>query len=392
MGAGALGFFAVTACDNAKDDVIDNGVYILEAATSTSSMETLPKEIGGTLETSVGVRLAKAAANDVTVSLALDNAALQSYNARNSAAYELIPAGQVSFPSTATIKAGEITVNVPITVTAWEGEPGVEYAVALSITNAEGMRISEGSKSYVIGLSKILEQKVPGFIYNNHMSFAPEGDWGMNLTAYTIEWWNRCTSPNDPTRGFRVNNQAIFNFKHDGSHECYIRFGDLVYGSGVFNFLQIKFLGVDANYDTGDPNQGKGLKAGEWDHFAHTYDATTGEFKLYRNGQLVNSGSVAPGNLYPLNGLEMCSSGATYFIDVFEVCQVRLWKTARSQSQIVNNMRKEVRYTDPDLILYCPMNEGEGDVLHDVTGNGHDLVIGNVGGNHEAKSWTEYSF
>lgn len=386
------GLLATTSCDNAKDDVIDNGVYITEAASATSKMETLPKATGEKVATSIGVRLAHATESPVTVSLALDATALDDFNHRNSASYELIPEAQISFPASVTIPAGAISVSVPIEVTAWEGEPGVEYAAAIGIRDAQGMTPSTGSRSFVITLAKILEQSVPGLVYDNHMAFAPEGDWGMNLTAYTIEWWSRCTTKRSETSGYSVNNQAIFNFKHDGSHECYIRFGDLVYGSGVYNFLQIKFLGVDANYDTGDPNQGKGLKAGEWDHFAHTYDATTGEFKLYRNGQLVNSGSVAPGNLYPLNGLEMCSSGASYFRDVFQVCQVRLWKTARTQTQIQNNMRKEVRYSDPDLILYCPMNEGEGDTLHDVTGNGHDLVIGNKGGNHSAYSWTVYSF
>lgn len=392
IGAVLLGSLALGSCDNAKDGVIDNGVYILEAASSTSKMATLPKVVGEVLETNIGVRLAKAADRDVTVNLELDEAALQKFNARNSANYSLIPVGQISFQPEVTIAAGSVSVNVPIEVTAWEGEPGVEYAIALSLKDPKGMEVSSGAKSFVVTLSKILEQSVPGFVYDNHMTFAPSEDWAMNLTAYTLEWWSRCTTKSSETDGYSVNNQALFNFKHDGSHECYIRFGDIVYGNGVYNFLQIKFLGVEANYDTGDPNQGKGLKAGEWDHFAHTYDSTNGEFKLYRNGELVNSGKVAPGNLYPLNGLEMCSSGSMYFRDVFQVCQVRLWKTARTQSQIQSNMRKEVRYKDPDLILYCPMNEGEGSVLKDVTGNGHDLTIGSEGGNSQAYSWKVYSF
>jgi hypothetical protein len=90
----------------------------------------------------------------------------------------------------------------------------------------------------------------------------------------------------------------------------------------------------------------------------------------------------------------MISSGSTYFKDYVQMAQVRLWKTVRSAAQIAKNMNKEVKYTDPNLVFYLPMNEGEGSVLHDVTGNGHNVTIGSASNGSDAnvKSWQEVSF
>ena len=81
------------------------------------------------------------------------------------------------------------------------------------------------------------------------------------------------------------------------------------------------------------------------------------------------------------------------------MCQVRLWKTTRSAAQIQKNMKSEVEYSSPDLIMYLPMSEGPGaTMLKDVTGNGHDCHIGSLvdaggyGVGTEAVTWTEYAF
>jgi hypothetical protein len=57
-------------------------------------------------------------------------------------------------------------------------------------------------------------------------------------------------------------------------------------------------------------------------------------------------------------------------------------------------MNKEVKYTDPNLVFYLPMNEGSGSVLHDVTGNGHNVTIGSAdnGSDANVKSWQTYTF
>lgn len=389
----ALGIVAsaFTACDDAKYDTIDNMIYISEATSSDPTSEIVLGPAGEESSTKITIRMAQKAAADTKVQLALDEATLDAYNKRNQTEFVMIPQEYVSFPTEVVIPAGAATVEAAITVTSFNGEAGVDYAAPIKITSAEGVDIAQSTNAFIVTLGKILTQKAPAFYYDNAMSMPWENE--IELSNFTVEWWARVTNRSG-NGGFSINNQALFSFA--ANYELYIRFGDVVYadkttGRSLYNFLQIKTMGIDANYDSGDPND-KPLKWGEWIHFAHTYDAGTGDVVLYVNGNEVNRNNGGAGNTFKFTGLTMCGSGSAYFRDYIEMAQVRMWKTTRSAAQIEKFMKKEVKYTDPNLVFYLPMNEGEGSVLHDVTGNGHDVTIGSASSNNQAHSWTEYSF
>ena len=392
----ALGIFATsfTACEDAKNDVIDNMIYISEAA-SASAGEII---LGKTGEVSTGVvtvRSGRVAESNIKVQIALDNATLANYNSRNDVEFAMIPAEHITLPSEVVIPAGSSQVEVPFTITSFDGEKGVEYAAPIKVVAANGIPVSEGSGAYIYTFGKPLIQKAPGFYYDSKMNMVwPEQ---VDLTNFTLEWWARCTNTYG-TGGFSVNNQAMFSF--NANKELYIRFGDIVYvdqntGRNMYNFLQIKTMGIDANYDSGDPNKNP-LKWGEWIHFAHTYDAATGDVILYMNGKEVNRNNGGAGTVFNFTGCSMFGAGSSWHRDIIEMCQVRMWKTTRTAAQIAKNMKKEVKYNDPDLLFYFPMNEGEGEELHDVTGNGFGLSFGSgyTDGTprKQAYSWTEYTW
>ena len=392
----ALGIFATsfTACEDAKNDVIDNMIYISEAA-SASAGEII---LGKTGEVSTGVvtvRSGRVAESNIKVQIALDDAVLKNYNSRNDVEFTIIPSEYITLPSSVEIPAGSSQVEVPFTVTSFDGEKGVEYAAPIKVVAANGIPVSEGSGAYIYTFGKPLIQKAPGFYYDSKMNMVwPEQ---VDLTNFTLEWWARCTNTYG-TGGFSVNNQAMFSFS--ANKELYIRFGDIVYvdqntGRNMYNFLQIKTMGIDANYDSGDPNKNP-LKWGEWIHFAHTYDAATGDVVLYMNGKEVNRNNGGAGTVFNFTGCSMFGAGSNYHRDVIEMCQLRMWKTTRTPAQIAKNMKKEVKYNDPDLLFYFPMNEGEGEVLTDVTGNGFGLSFGSgyTDGTprKQAYSWTEYTW
>ena len=389
----ALGIAAVafTACDDAKNDVIDNMVYISEAATSPAS-EVVVGKVGEKSKANINVRMAQKATTDTKVQLALDPAVLEAFNKRNDTEYAVIPNEHVSFPAEVIIPAGSSMAEVEVEITSFAGEAGVDYAAPLRLTGAEGLQVSQGSGTFVITLGKTLTQKAPKFFYDNAMTM--DWDGTETLSNLTLEWWARVENRYG-NGGFSVNNQALFAFQ--ANHELYVRFGDIVYadanGRNLYNFLQIKTMGIDANYDSGNPNE-KPLKWGEWIHFAHTFDGATGEVILYVNGVEVNRNNGGADKKFEITGLTMCGSGSQYFRDYIEIAQVRLWRTTRSAAQIAKFMKKEVKYTDPNLVFYLPMNEGEGSVLNDVTGNGHNVTIGSAdnGGNNQAYGWTEYTF
>ena len=393
----ALGIFATSfmACEDAKNDVIDNMIYISEAA-SASAGEII---LGKTGEVSTGivtVRSGRVAESDIKVQIALDNTTLANYNSRNDVEFAMIPAEHITLPSEVVIPAGSSQAEVPFSITSFDGEKGVEYAAPIKVVAANGIPVSTGSGAYIYTFGKPLVQKAPGFYYDSKMNMVwPQQ---VDLTNFTLEWWARCTNRNG-NGGFSVNNQAMFSFA--ANKELYVRFGDVVYvdkntGRNMYNFLQIKTMGIDANYDTGDPNENP-LKWGEWIHFAHTYDAATGDVVLYMNGKEVNRNNGGAGTVFNFTGCSMFGSGSTYFKDIIEMCQLRMWKTTRTPAQIAKNMKKEVKYNDPDLLFYFPMNEGEGSTeLIDVTGNGFGLSFGSgyTDGTPrtQAYSWTEYTW
>ena len=392
----ALGMLmaSFTACEDAPNDVIDNMVYISEAAASSAG-EIILGKTGEVSTGAITVRAGQVAMKDINVQIALDNTVLNNYNSRNDVEFAMIPSEYISLPSQVVIPAGSSQVEVPFSVTSFDGEKGIEYAAPIKVVSATNIPVSTGSGSYIFTFGKPLVQKAPGFSYDSKMNMVwPEQ---VDLTNFTLEWWARCTNKNG-NGGFSVNNQAMFSFV--ANKELYIRFGDIVYvdqntGRNMYNFLQIKTMGIDANYDSGDPNKNP-LKWGEWIHFAHTYDAATGDVVLYMNGKEVNRNNGGAGTVFNFTGCSMFGSGYTYFKDIVEMCQLRMWKTTRTAAQIAKNMKKEVKYNDPNLLFYFPMNEGEGSELIDVTGNGFGLSFGSgyTDGTPktEAYSWIEYTW
>lgn len=373
-----------TACENAKNAVIENLVYINEASSDKTKEVTMLDEI---TRTSVTVRLVQAMDHDVTAELFMDEVALEAYNKKNETSYKLPDAKYVTYPQKVTIKAGFVSAEpVNIDIQSFETE-GAQYAIPISIKDAEGIDKAEGSSKFLVVLVKPLKQLVPKFHPYNAMQAAPLESWGLSLPNYTLEWWSKMSA-------YSRNNQAIFNSGGSGT-ELYIRFGDLVYSSGgryMNNFLQVKTMG--SQFDTGDPTTGNGLEANEWYHFAITYDAVTGTSILYKNGTQIGTLVSASGQPMNIEKLQMLSSNE--FSDACEICQVRLWKVTRSANQIRKGMYSEVEYTNEDLILYLPMNDGVGaTTLRDVTGNGHDVEIGNLKPNSPNRTevtWSTYTF
>lgn len=390
-----LSAFVQMSCEDAKNESIDNLVYFSEAFSSKIKNVSLEQE--GT-DISLSIRLAKVVDTDITATISIDEEYLDNYNKANETSYTLLDKSLFSYSGSATIKAGSInSTPIDIKVDAFDGEGG-PYAIPLSITSVDGgVNQAESSSKIIIVLSSPLVQFVPKLTHYNHMRALPLTEWRLELSNYTLEWWSRVTAANGKG-GYTSNNQAIFNSGgNDASGqniEFYVRFGDTNYGEGLeanYNFLQVKTFG--SQFDSGNPAVA-GLEAGEWYHFAITYNALTGTTLMYKNGEKVAVLSTMSGKNMWIDKFEIITSSKQYFKDYCEMCQVRFWKTVRTARQIKNNMYNEVDPANEDLILYLPMNEGEGTTLHDVTGNGHDVEIGNMSSDSKAQdvTWESYTF
>jgi hypothetical protein len=107
--------------------------------------------------------------------------------------------------------------------------------------------------------------------------------------------------------------------------------------------------------------------AGQWNHWAFTKDANTGEMKMYLNGQLWHSGTGLTRSMDGIARFVIGSNrngGGNYdgYLDEF-----RVWDTVLSETAIQQWMYRSVDPSHPQyshLLAYFPFDEGDGTTLN----------------------------
>lgn len=105
---------------------------------------------------------------------------------------------------------------------------------------------------------------------------------------------------------------------------------------------------------------------GSWNNWVFTKNVTSGEMKIYLNGNLWHSGTglKRPIDINALNFGSAISWVNNYFgsIDEFQ-----LWNKALDENTIKTWMRKSIDNTHPyynNLVAYYKLNEGSGNIMH----------------------------
>ena len=143
----------------------------------------------------------------------------------------------------------------------------------------------------------------------------------------------------------------------------FFSFGDAMID---YDLLQIKTLGSQVNTVTHFlPNK--------WYHVAFVHDAS-GLLTIYING-VKDVTLQTKGGPLTFTFLEMVCSGSTYFKNNCKLAQVRLWRKAITPTQIISNMYYAVKSTDPNLMGYWKLDEGQGNMFEDCTGQGRDMTV-----------------
>lgn len=350
MACMTLAFF-ITGCDNADYKILNNAIYFSEA--ENGGFEKITADPENVTVASLNIRLAEALTEDVEATLVIDPSILEEYNAANSTTYEVLPDKYYTFNKDIKIKAGDISAEATnFSIKPYATPNGESYAIPVAINITKGNISTIGtSGKYLILLNQPLIQPVPVMNWKNHPSSDKEKKWNESVSEYSLEFWVQMD-------GFRINNQAIFN-----SEDIYIRFGDAMID---YDLLQIKTLGSQVNTVTHFlPNK--------WYHVAFVHDAS-GLLTIYINGVKDVTLQTKGGSL-TFTFLEMVCSGSTYFKNNCKLAQVRLWRKAITPTQIISNMYYAVRSTDPNLMGYWKLDEGEGNTFTDCTGQGRDMIV-----------------
>lgn len=203
------------------------------------------------------------------------------------------------------------------------------------------------------------EKPVPttGLAFDGQNDYAEAAGINLANASFTIEFWaKRANTGNDDyivAQGTTTSN--------DGLHIGYR-------GSNQITFA---FFGNDLNTTNT-------FMSTDWQHIAVTYDNTTGDRAIYVDGvqeATDNSASAftGTGNLR----IGHTPWGGTFSGDAYEgnIDELRIWSTARSQTEIMDNMSECLTGTETGLISYYQFEDGTGTTATDETANGNDATL-----------------
>lgn len=140
---------------------------------------------------------------------------------------------------------------------------------------------------------------------------------------------------------------------------------------------------IDTNIEIPDEN---------WHHWAVTWRSSDGQVLLYSDGEQVFSGNVSQGDVLGSGGTlvlgqEQDSVGGGFASDqayAGQIDEFRIWNTARTQSQIQDNLYQKLDGTENNLVSYYNFDEDSvnGNTVSDITENGNDGTLTNGDGDN----------
>jgi large repetitive protein len=126
----------------------------------------------------------------------------------------------------------------------------------------------------------------------------------------------------------------------------------------------------------------KTIPSGVWAHIAGVRDGNV--LKVYINGVLDNTSTGTAQDITNTNVLILSANfntstngGNTGFFNG-QLDEVRIWNTARSESQIRENMMRTLVGNESGLVAYYRFDHYDGTILYDITSNAKNGVLTNM--------------
>lgn len=346
----------LAGCDDAEYKVIDNAIYLSEAYASTSKKVSI--DMQSSVVVTATVRATKQVENEIGVTLAISDEALEEFNKKNGTDYVTLPDSCYEFADKSVkILAGKVGASVtgitikPITQKMLD--TGNKYALPVTIGTAGG-EVLKSLQTMVYVLDPVIITSVPVLTGSKPASFAMRQDY--SLLQWAVEF--RVNMSLLGTAIGQYNNQAIFSASGPDGGEIYIRFGDAPIAG---NILQVKTMGTQINCPTP-------FNAKQWYHLAFVCDGP--KLTIYIDGK-VDAVLDLPNKPISLsaNSFGLCGAGSYLRAEVM-MSEIRFWAKSISQTQIQNNMFN-IKPNSDGLEAYWKLNEGMNDTFNDATGHGN---------------------
>lgn len=307
---------------------------------------------------------------DVTVSLAVDEAAIDSFNEAGGTSYQVLPASSYTLSSREALIREGTSVSVPVylEINALDDlEEGVLYCLPVKISSTSNdMGILSSSRYKYITINQILTTKAfstDGYGYSGTNWFTvPSMVLNDNLRDLGV-----CTME------IRVLINEFYPETHNpgiasviGQEERFlIRFGDISCDNS-----QLQVAGRGASLTSKSH-----FSTGRWYHVAAVDNGKT--LTLYVDGEVEGQISSAGKSAIDLGwdwegGFAICNSCNGRTMNGY-ISEARIWQRELSAVELKNNQC----YVDPSsegLIAYWRFNGADANVVHDETGHGYDAV------------------
>jgi CubicO group peptidase (beta-lactamase class C family) len=142
-------------------------------------------------------------------------------------------------------------------------------------------------------------------------------------------------------------------------------------GSPQALLVQINNSGLSMMSDAG------AVTIGAWQHVAVTYDAGTLRFYIDGVARGVSTSAPVPvARVAPIRIGGRATDDQRGFDGAID--EVQIWDRALSQQEIQTNMGIELTGSEPGMLAYLPMNEGQGQTVADLTANGNNGSLGST--------------
>ena len=359
-----MGGVVFTSCKNDGGFDYDHaGFYISATDTEngpvvTFAVEDTPASYNLTVQSTQQV------ANDVEISVALDLAKVEQYNAIHNTSYQAIPQNAVELESgQVTIKAGTaMSTGVAVRVLSTEDfVEGVTYVIPVTITKVvgSGNPVLDGSRTIYLKISRIINFFAIQANSGASSNYIFPDDKVIPLTTLTYEakiYPQGLNRTNYPQRFLALEEK-------DESNSLLLRFNE----ANSDNKLQTILAGNRWISQTEFEN-------GQWYLLSFVFDGSNAS--LYVNGELDSQISASlPNGVINFQRYEMGMSWGGYTTRQFfahRFCEIRVWDYARSATEIKGSLCG-VDPKSPGLRCYWKFNDGEGYNFKDATGNGYDM-------------------
>ena len=227
---------------------------------------------------------------------------------------------------------------------------------------------------------------------------------GKNGTITNALWWG-CALPIGRLTNTKATNMVMkfdgvndhitlptinINYSQGFTAEVWVRYNSLKNWSRIFDFGNgagadnillankgtTNTLGFHVYRGTGSLGMevANFLELGKWIHIAVTLDAS-GNGKIYKNGQLIQSGnSQLPNNLNrTINYIGRSNWASDGYFDG-QMAEFRLWNRARTQQEIFADMNNTLTGKESGLAIYLPLDGMMTNKVLDLVGMNHGTV------------------